>query len=355
MSDTIPVELRAFAPSDLDQVLRLHADVFGAPAARALASRWTWSQVENLCPENSPKWVLEAAGSVVGFLGTVPIPYRIGGRRVMTHSPSDFMVAPPYRFHGIRLLRECFRVCEFSVTTDDVAATIAVSKFLKARQAGTLRRHVKVLDARPGLSRWPSLSVLPSLLWESARAGLALRDVPSILRSPPVAPYTGSFGPAFDRLFERCLSADPLQATVERDSRYLSWRYGSQSPQAHRVVGVSEADGELAGYVVCCASRDEAHRGFILELVTAPGTPASLVDGLLSFAVRELRRQGAWTVRWFLLGEEEERQRAHLLRWGFRNHELEYELLARIPTPEPARRAWRQQFGDGEQSHGCVL
>lgn len=354
MSAPAPVALRSFVSSDLEQVLRLHAEVFGATAANALERRWAWSQVENLCPENSPKWVLEAAGAVVGFLGTVPIPYRIGGQRVMTHSPCDYMVAPAYRFHGIKLLRECFKACEFSVSLDDMAATIAVSKFLKARQAGTMRRFDKVLDARPVLRTWPSLRALPKVVWQGVRAGLALGDVPAMLRSPAVTLYTGGFGSNFDRLFARCLAADPMQATVERDSRYLRWRYGPQSPQAHRVVGIAEADGELAGYVVCCASRGEGHRGFILELVTAPATPRSLVDGLLSFAVRELRRQGAWVMRWFLLGEDEERHRAHLRRWGFRRQEFAYELLSKLSLPAPPEGAWHQHFGDGEPSHGSV-
>lgn len=352
MSAVTPV-LRAFASSDLEQVLRLHAEVFGETASRALERRWAWSQVENLCPENSPKWVLEADGTVVGFLGTVPIPYRIEGKRVMTHSPCDYMVAAPYRFHGIKLLRECYRTCDFNVSLDDIPATIAVSKFLKAQQTGTMRRFDKVLDARLGLSSWPSLRALPPMVWDWARAGLALSDMPSMLRLPTINPYTGSFGASFDRLFERSLSADPLQATVERDSRYLNWRYGPKSPQAHRVVGIAEADGELAGYVVCCVSRDQGHRGFILELVTAPGAPTSLLDGLISFAVRELRRQDAWTMRWFLLGAEETQKRAHLRRWGFRRQNFTYELLSRLP--EPPRGVWRQQFGDGELSHGSVL
>lgn len=350
-----PVALRAFVSSDLEQVLRLHAEVFGPTAAEGLARRWTWSQVENLCPEHTPKWVLHTDGNIVGFLGTVPTPYRIGGRRVMTHSPCDYMVAKEHRFHGIRLLRECLKLCESSVSLDDVADTIAVAKFLKAQQTGTVLRHVKVLDARLGLRRWPSLRWLPSPLWQSARAGLALGDLPFILRSSPVHPFTGTFGASFDRLFARCLAADPLQATVERDSRYLGWRYGSQSPQAHRVVGVSEAHGELAGYVVCCVSRDEERNGFILELVTAPDAPASLVDSLVSFAVRELRRQGAWTVRWYLLEDEAERRLPQLLRWAFVRREAKYELLARLPRPEGQRPTWRQQFGDAEVSHSSVL
>ncbi|MDP2269668.1 MAG: GNAT family N-acetyltransferase [Archangium sp.] len=349
------IALRTFASTDLDQVLRLHAEVFGAPASRELARRWVWSQVENLCPERSPKWVLQADGAVVGFLGTVPIPYRIGGRRVMTHSTCDFMVAPQHRFHGINLLRECFKVCESSVSLDDVAATIAVSKLLRAQQTGTMHRYLKVLDARVGLRRWPKLLASARLVSRPARAALALRDLPFFLRrAPKVTRHDGSFGASFDRLFERCLAADPLQATVERDSRYLRWRYGPQSPQAHRVVGIVETNRELQGYVVCCASRGEDHRGYILELVAAPHAPPSLVDGLVAFAVRELRRQGSWTARWHLLEDAAERRRAHLLSWGFRRHGDQYQLLTRLPNSAPQRPVWHQEFGDGEASHGCV-
>ncbi len=354
-----PVALRAFRETDLDQIFSLYEQVFGADARDAFRARWQWSQVQNLFPENSPKWVLDSEGEIVGFLGTVPIPYVIAAKRVVTHCPGDYMVAKRAQFHGIKLMRECFRACPAIVSLDDVEATIAVSRFLKAKHVATMERWVKVLDPRMALRRWPELARVPSAAWQIARMGLSMVDVPKSFLGPIVQTLIGKFDERFDRFFDRCLSSDSKQACVDRSSRYLNWRYGEKSPNASRSVGfVASKRGDVEGYVVCGNSHDAEKTGFILELLVAPTAGDDVVNALVAFASKTLRRQGAWLMRWHLLQSDARRLQPILAHWGFSRRASQHQLLVYLndgaTAPPVADHVWRQQFGDAEASHGAL-
>jgi hypothetical protein len=347
------VLLRPYDANDFEKVLALYAEVFGQVAALAFERRFQWSQIENMSPESSPKWVLEQGGAIVGFLGTVPVPYVVNGTRVLTHSTCDYMVKPTVTFHGIKLMREAFKHCSV-VSLDDIPATIAVSKFLKARSVAIMERHVKVLDARLLARKYPGVKKLPHLLFWPSRVALAVPDRPRALLAPRARTLTEGFDARFDRLFQRCLAASSKRACVVKDARYLTWRYGPRSPHSQCVVGVIGNGDGIDGYVVCGLSNDDEHTGFILDLVTAPDALPGAVDGLVAFALKTLRRLGAWLVRWHVLADDDQ---SALARWGFRRRAAKHELLVRLQDPnlEQSASAWAQQFGDTEASHGALI
>lgn len=349
------VSLRPYHAADLEPVLALHAEVFGTVAAAAFRQRFAWSQVDNLSPESSPKWVLEAGGAIVGFVGTVPTPYRINGTRVVTHSSCDYMVKAAFQFHGIKLLREVFKHCAAVVSLDDAAATIAVSKFLKARSVGTMERHAKVLDVRLLARRFPALTKLPNILFWPSRVGLSLPDRLRSSFALRVHRHQGPFDARFERLFERCLAAENQGACLERDARYLNWRYGERSPHARCTVGVV-GEGVIEGYVVCGVSSDAERTGFVLELVIAPDAEPPVADSLVAFALRVMRQQGAWVARWYVFESDAMSVHGLMRRWGFKRRAHRYELLVKLDgaiMPKPEH--WHQQFGDAETSHGSLV
>src|SRR3712207_3593159 len=47
-------------------------------------------------------------GKVVGHLSALPQFYWIGGRRVVAHTPADYMVDPRYGFQALSLMRTFF-------------------------------------------------------------------------------------------------------------------------------------------------------------------------------------------------------------------------------------------------------
>src|SRR5215211_9074214 len=111
------VAIRPIASTDLEGIARLRTLAFiHRPSASHMgwqSSIWRWLGMHPLADEHLHRWVLATAeGEVVGHLAAVPQFYRIGGQRVVAHSPADYAVLSPYGFHAISLMRRFFRTVE---------------------------------------------------------------------------------------------------------------------------------------------------------------------------------------------------------------------------------------------------
>lgn len=348
------VTIRSFDEEMREQVSRLYVQVFGQARGQAFDARWRWSQEANLFPKQTPRWVLLDGESVVGYLGTMPLPYLVRNERVIALTPCDYMVHPRYRFHGIKLMKEFFRSPLDCVTCDDMPPTIKITKWLGARQVGILSRHVRILDAR-ALRERPGWSRIPGPLLRVATLGLRLaRRVRKARLAPGLAVRAAR---DFDERFER-YSADIARVapiTLARDLRFLEWRYGPGSPHAGREIGVLEGrDGRMAGYVIFAYS-GQSHRGAILDLQVLPPSDAATAAALLDFAVSRLRRQGAWMVSAHHLASpvafpvEALRAQGFVVRGGHkvlvRFREERVAAIAEYPE------SWNLSYGDTEASH----
>ncbi|MGA9523189.1 MAG: GNAT family N-acetyltransferase [Myxococcaceae bacterium] len=352
------VRIQPFEPALRDQVFSLHATVFGARESQAFRARWRWSQVENLFPAQTPKWVLLDRDRVVGFVGTVPQLFRIGGRDVLTHTSSDFMVAPAYRFHGIQLMRACTEYCENHLSLDNVDATVAVLKFLRFAPVAVMRRYVKVLDGNFARARVAWGTRVPGIAWQPVNLLLRARDQLAVPRERCEAVALDDFDARFDRYFEKEVAR--CSAIQVRSCEYLRWRYGPASPHARRRLGVVvDSQNELSGYVITFLSGDAERSGYILELSTKNERNLEVTSALLRFAVRQLRSQGAWTVRLHQLDTGASIPASLLRAWNFQRREDTYQLLARLADPKAMllaqnTRGWSMSFGDAEASHGLL-
>ncbi len=352
------IAVRPFEPGMRDEVFSLHAEVFGARASQAFQARWRWSQEENLFPSRTPKWVLVDGGGVVGFVGTVPQLFRIGGRNVLTHTTSDYMVAPAYRFHGIQLMRACVAQGENHLSLDNVDATVSVLKFLRFQPVAVMHRFVKVLDGNFLRERVAWARRVPSVAWRPVNLLLRARERVTVPVEQSRAVRLDDFDVRFDRFFDA--EAARFAAIQVRNADYLRWRYGPNSPHRGRAIGaVLDDQGELSGYVVTLLSGDEERSGFILELATRDLGDLDAMSALLRFAVRQLRSEGAWTVRLHRLESALAIPEWLLRAWDFQKRADTYQLLARISDPEAmviARNAqrWNFSFGDAEASHGIL-
>jgi hypothetical protein len=351
-------KVRPFEKGHLPDVIRLYEEVFGKKGARDFAERWRWSQEENGFPAETLRWSLLDGARLVGFLATVPQRFRVAGHEVLVHSSCDFMVHPDYRFHGISLMREYFRACDNCVSLDDMPATIAVLKMMKAVPIDNAVRYVRALDGRVAREHVARLSRVPELAFVPATWALAAYDAARALRLPDVE-ESPDFDVRFDRFFSATLEARSI--SLVRDATYLAWRYGPLSPHRSRTIGVvTDRQRELEGYVVCATatSRDD-RSGYIFELHVRPGAPASTFSALLTFACRRLRRQGARLARlhWIrsttgvpdtILRANRFARRAHqhVLLVKFRDAALQ------AAAAEASR--WDYGFGDAEASHSVA-
>jgi hypothetical protein len=93
------------------------------------------------------RWVVDAEVEIVGHLAALPQYYRIDGRRVVAHTPAEYMVLPQYSFHAITLLQKFFRTCENCVSHDTHPAVIALQKRLgNSDEVGKLQCAAKLWD-----------------------------------------------------------------------------------------------------------------------------------------------------------------------------------------------------------------
>ncbi len=335
-------------------------------------------------------------GEVVGHLSALPQYYRIRGRRVVAHTPADYMIHPRYGFYALSLMRTFFRTCENGVACDMVPATIDIETRLGFEAAGQLNYALKLLN----VSRLPVPPVpapVRRLLHLPKRHGTPTHEPPGqepseegtpqefLERAPAVRPrlplptpvkgllngglrlvdeaLSSGFGrgievevlegfdASFDELFERIAAA--VSCVAEKDAAFLRWRYGPGSPQAPVTVLCVKGEDGLLGYAVLKVT--EGMDGYMLDLTALPGR-RDVTRALTLESVRFLRRAGAQVIRYRYQNSpvsarpEDLRRLGFFFRKGRRNT-----LLTKFSDPslhETASRIanWSYTLGDGEAS-----
>ena len=346
------------------------------------------------------RWVaVDGDGRVVGHLAAMPQYYRIGGQRVVAHTPGDYMVHPRHGFQAISLMRAFFRTTENCVACDMVPAVIGVETRLGAEVAGQLQYAAKLLN----VSRLPAPPI-PS----AVRRLLNLGEQPVIARGygshpgttrdgepqedfgehvvpPPVRPrapipapvkkllnrgrrtveealssgfggglragVVEGFDESFDELFENVAASVPCW---RKGCSFLRWRYGPGSPQFPvTVLGVKEGE-TLLGYAVLMVN-STGQDGNVLDLSVLPGR-RDVAQTLLRESVRSFRRAGVQIVRYRFLESPTTPSSSDLRRLGFffrkaRSHSLLVKFADRgLHEVANDTANWAYTVGDGEAS-----
>lgn len=276
------------------------------------SSVWRWLGSHPLA-DQMHRWVLDADGGIVGHLAALPQYYRINGRRVVAHTPAEYVVLPEYGFHAITLMRKFFRTCENCVTSDTAPAVIGVEKRLGAEEAGEFRFGAKLWNVSmiPGFPAWT-----PAPITRLCNRGL--RTVDRALNAATFvddlrAEVLEGFDESFDVLFESVAAGVPC--VPEKDAAFLRWRYGPGSPQSSATV-LGVRDGEtLLGYAVLRVTR-EGDNGYLLDLTTLPGRH-DVARALLREAVRHFRRLRVHSVRYRFVEASTSPRSSDLWRSGF--------------------------------------
>jgi hypothetical protein len=359
------VILRPYQDADLQGTLDLRPRLY--PGWREAGDAdWHRAVFEWLArsPADAPmhRWVLEDDGAIVGHLAAVPLPYTIGGKRLVAHTPTDYMALPGYGFHAVALMRTFFQTCPSYVACNVVGDASRIEGLFHPTRVGRLVHGLKALDlaAYPRLPRRAprlaavaasgALRVVDAVLTAAARGGILVSEAPA------------TFDARFDRLHERVAAAIPC--SVEKSSTFLEWRYGPGTPRAPmRLLTVTEGP-ELAGYAVLrTSSHDE---GFILDLTTIPGR-RDVGRALLAAAVRRFWADHAFVVRYRFLPSQVAPSARDLRRLGFAIRddggaalpgiapERQLELLVKLADPAADALAgdaghWTYNQGDGEAS-----
>jgi hypothetical protein len=314
------------------------------------ASVWRWLGTHPLA-DALHRWVLATEeGEVVGHLAAVPLFYRIGGERVVAHTPADYQVLPGNGFHALSLMRRFFRTAENCVSVDQVPEAMAVETRLGAEEAGKLQYVAKILDVTQ-LPRVPRplgpVMKLPSLGLRAVDGALG-RIFGGDLKVEVLEGFDGSF----DELFESVATA--LTCVPEKDAAFLRWRYGPESPQYPvNVLGVREGE-TLLGYAVLRVTR-EGDNGYLLDLTTRPGRH-DVARALLRSAIDHFARARVYIIRYRFLESPISPRTRDLWRLGFfpRNNRR-HTLLVKFADHGLHKTAldaanWSYSAGDGEMT-----
>jgi hypothetical protein len=314
------------------------------------ASVWRWLGTHPLADEMH-RWVLATEeGEVVGHLAAVPQFYRIGGERVVAHTPADYQVLPGHGFHALSLMRRFFRTAENCVSADQVQEAMAVETRLGAEEAGKLQYAAKFLD----VSRLPRVPRPLRPVMKLPNWGLRAVDgaLGSVFGGDLQVAVLDGFDASFDELFESVACA--LPCVPEKDAAFLRWRYAPDSPQ-HPVTVLGVRDGEtLLGYAVLRVTR-ESNNGYLLDLTTRPGRD-DVARSLLRSAIWHFARAGVYIIRYRFLESPTSPEIKDLWRLGFffrnnRRHTLLVKFADRgLHKTALDAENWSYSAGDGEMS-----
>ncbi len=366
------------------------------------ASIWRWLETHPAAADALHRWVLVTEeGEVVGHLAATPQYYRINGQRVLAHTPADYQVLPRYGFHALLLMRKFFRTIENCVACDMVPAVIQVETRLGAEVAGDLHYAAKLLN----VSRLPVPPIptpvrrLLNLKEPPARGYDVLSEdelsdaqehavPPPRPRVPLPKPVKGllneglrlvdealgavfggglkvevleGFDESFDELFEKIASKVPC--LPEKNSAFLRWRYGPDSPQTPvTILGVRDEEG-LVGYAILGVTTEtpEGFRdAYVLDLVTLPGR-GDVARALLREAIRFFRRAGTPIVRYRFLMSPTSSQSRDLWPLGFFYRNKRRNTLLTMLADRGLHKTandtanWSYSIGDGEATFWLKL
>lgn len=341
------------------------------------------------------RWISETSdGQVVGHLAALPLYYRINGERVVAHTPGDYMVHPEHGFQALSLMRRFFKSVDNTFACDMVPAVISVETRLGAEVAGQMQYSAKLLN----VSRLP-IPAVPERLRKALglppqfapargytdyqdngqNGGEPAETEPLVRpRAPIPAPLKSAlntglhtldrlllkgygqnhevervdrFDESFDNFFEKVAAVVPC--VQEKDSEFLNWRYGPDSPQHPVEVFAVRGSQGLLGYAVVKVL-DGGEDSYILDLMTLPGY-TQVARTLVRESVRYFRERGAHIIRYRYLESPTTPHDADLKRLGFftRGANRRNSILVRFDDPDKHALGvdldnWSYNIGDGE-------
>jgi len=335
------LELRTVRPADAEAVHALCVSRLpDVPADKhRWLARWNWQYGNNPYRADRPAgWVLAEGGRIVGHLGAVYVPLRIGEQRTTGVIGADYVVAEDAiaqggMFAGLRLAEAFFSAaggCVALATTANEKTGAVFGRFGCRPAAWTkefwrapthLWQQVRSFRgatsrvARYLLSGQGASTVTRALSWWYRRRGRGPAvPVPAGLRIETTVPqFAGDLGWIWegfaahepDREQQRSWgrggqsrtplpASGPMVVSVDRTRAYLEWRYVRHPErESIRVVVARDGDGLPHGAATVFADQRGSRRvAFVEELITLPGR-ANVVRALLCAALKLAADLGA--------------------------------------------------------------
>ncbi|MGA9393619.1 MAG: hypothetical protein WBV69_24520 [Candidatus Sulfotelmatobacter sp.] len=301
-------------------------------AVAALKERWgvaadsfeNWERLWRRNPaltspdcERAIGWVLEADGAVVGYMGSIPLRYRIGARTLTAVSSHGLVVEPPYRSAAVSLVAAFShqKSVDLYLTTTAIPPVGRIARAFKfdvLPQADyetvlfcILKPHTFAREMMKKLELKPSLARLGS-----ATASLAITTDRLLRRRRPKQPSSGltinEVGvheideSDFQSLWNGKVTED-ARLFADRSPVTLRWHFEIPGDRGSARVFCCRRNGELVGYSVVRhdPQPDNVQKSLVADILVKQDDP-EVLRALLAAAYDEARRAGSYILE--LLG-----------------------------------------------------
>ena len=298
--------IREFRSSDWESLQGLYRKHFGDWAYDRFRARWDWEFRTNPWVEKCPIKILvgEIDGQIVGHATSFPLPLRMFGTQRPLWCSGDLVAAPRHGLLAIMLAKqveegrpglstgmrsEAERIAHFQGSMT-IPSTQTGFEF-RMRSTGAVQRSLRrrLPAALRGLASRP----LAALVAAFAKPGR-----PTLPGKPELAlePFE-RFGQEHERVWAGM--CEWVQCALDRDARYLNWRYVDGPARQLIKLQLRDAKGGLRGYsvagvrVVLADDHEPCGTlGELLELVVCDVADASAVRALASGALHALASTG---------------------------------------------------------------
>jgi hypothetical protein len=254
-------------------------------------------------------WVLDNDTRIVGFLGNIPVRYRIRGSLGIAAASNSWYVEPPFRgFYSLRLFMEFMKQNHVSLylfkeeeDEPEVMKILARYKYTMHILPRSMKEYVYITNVRnldillvkflfsgkvPELSDLSELYKRLGFLFFACLYQKPLTS-PAVPKEEFVSSVCTHCDDSFFRLWEPFMQS--CDTALSRDTETLNWLYFSQGrPNKRLVIQCRKtSDDSLAGYMVFEFIRKkptDAGYMFLLDSCIADNDPRVL-SSLLSFAI----------------------------------------------------------------------
>ncbi|HUO29946.1 MAG TPA: hypothetical protein VMU80_12065 [Bryobacteraceae bacterium] len=248
-----------------------HAEIAALQSRHGLAARCLpdWSSLWTANPAYAARrpypigWVLENTGGTIGgYLGNLPLDYRLGGSTIRAATPYSWVVDADLRCHSLTLLHRFLNQPAadlFVCTTPNGAAEKVLRAFRFSRApSGSWDRAGFWITGYYGFTRSTLLAAplpLPRGLAHPLSAALFLSN---LLRSDPARgkgtdaefELCAGFDARFDDFWQESLSQNGDRLLAIRNRQTLEWHFRLGLARNQVSILAASRNGRLAAYAI---------------------------------------------------------------------------------------------------------
>lgn len=251
-------EIRLAGQRDVEELIKFFSRIYKPNHINADRKYLSWQYRDipsnPFYPDYSNLLLLKN-GSIVGHLGLIPYKFKIKGREFKVASIISLIVDDNLRGFGggAFLVREAEKYFD-----------ILYDMGFNANAAPLLQLHKWAEEQK--LKRWVYLSNTNKEKFSENDGVIEI----------------GGFDETWDKSWEELRKHYPI--TIDRNSRYLNWRYRDNPYIHYKIFGIKNAD-KYSGYMVLRKeSGDEFTAYRVVDFISGPETAAFLVQKALNLA-----------------------------------------------------------------------